>query len=198
MMSIAMFTLTYWIARRRGYPVEPRIEWSERWAAILAALLPLAAPLIVVRSMSVGLATPTEAAAIAAAYAFLVAAVVYRALSFSDIRTVMHDSVRSSASVGLIIGSALIFNYIVASENIPAQVSAMLKGIDVSPLMFMVMLNVLFLVLGCCEFLVHGVFYGAPMFFCEVHNLFPVPHQSVHIAAIGTAYFLHRIQVGQL
>jgi TRAP-type C4-dicarboxylate transport system permease large subunit len=51
--------------------------------------------------------------------------------------------------VGLIIGSALVFNYIVASENIPAQVSAMLKGIDVSPLMFMVMLNVLFLVLGC-------------------------------------------------
>ncbi|MGL4496723.1 MAG: TRAP transporter large permease subunit, partial [Beijerinckiaceae bacterium] len=53
------------------------------------------------------------------------------------------------ASVGLVIGAALVFNYIVASENIPAQVSAALKGLDISPMAFMIGMNVLFLILGC-------------------------------------------------
>jgi TRAP-type transport system large permease protein len=113
------------------------------------ALPALLMPVILLAGIYGGATTPTEAAAIAAAYAFLVAAFVYRALDFGTIRTVMHDSVRSSASVGLIIGSALIFNYIIASENIPAKVAVMMDGVDISPLMFMLLLNLLFLVLGC-------------------------------------------------
>jgi tripartite ATP-independent transporter DctM subunit len=115
----------------------------------LRALPVLMMPVILLFGIYGGATTPTEAAAIAAAYAFIVAAFFYRALSFQDVRRVMQESARSSASVGLIIGSALIFNYIVASENIPAQVAQMMRGVEISPVLFMLMMNVLFLVLGC-------------------------------------------------
>jgi tripartite ATP-independent transporter DctM subunit len=106
-------------------------------------------PVILLVGIYGGVTTPTEAAAIAAFYAFLVAAFLYRALSLATIREVMRESARASASVGLIIGAALIFNYIIASENIPAQVANAMRGLDISPLAFLLAVNLLFLVLGC-------------------------------------------------
>jgi tripartite ATP-independent transporter DctM subunit len=125
------------------------VPLSELPSLTMRALPALLMPVILLGGIYSGVTTPTEAAAVAAAYAFVVAAFFYRALSLGDINRVMRESARSSASVGLVIGSALIFNYIVASENIPAQISNALKGLDISPLMFMLALNALFLVLGC-------------------------------------------------
>ncbi len=130
-------------------PLEEPVPLRELPRTTLQALPVLLMPVILLWGIYGGATTPTEAAAIAAAYAFLVAVFFYRALSWSSIRAVMHDSARSSASVGLIIGSALIFNYIVASENIPAQMQQFMKGVEISPLMFLLALNLLFLVLGC-------------------------------------------------
>jgi tripartite ATP-independent transporter DctM subunit len=79
----------------------------------------------------------------------LLAAFFYRELTWRGLYNVLLDSTRSSASVGLLIGGALIFNYIVASENIPGTVSAWLTGIDISPLAFLISVNLLLLVLGC-------------------------------------------------
>jgi tripartite ATP-independent transporter DctM subunit len=86
---------------------------------------------------------------VAAFYALVLAAVFYRALSFGSLYRVMAESARSSAAVGLVIGGALIFNYIVASENIPAALARALDGMDVSPLVFLLAVNVLLLLLGC-------------------------------------------------
>jgi TRAP-type transport system large permease protein len=144
-----MMALNSFMAYRMNVPLEEPVPLREIPKVTVQAIPVLLMPVILLYGIYGGATTPTEAAAIAAAYAFIVAAFFYRALTFQSIRAVMHDSARSSASVGLIIGSALIFNYIVASENIPAQVQAMMKGVEISPLMFMLALNVLFLVLGC-------------------------------------------------
>jgi tripartite ATP-independent transporter DctM subunit len=149
MMAGGMMALNAVMARRLNVPLEPATPVRELPGLTLRALPVLMMPVILLFGIYGGATTPTEAAAIAAAYAFIVAAFFYRALSFQDVRRVMHDSARSSASVGLIIGSALIFNYIVASENIPAQVAQMMRGVEISPVLFMLMMNVLFLVLGC-------------------------------------------------
>lgn len=149
LMAAAMMLLNTYTAHKLNVPLEEPVPLRQVPGITFRALPALMMPVILLAGIYGGATTPTEAAAIAAAYAFLVAAMVYRALSFSAIRTVMHDSVRSSASVGLIIGSALIFNYIVASENIPAQVQQLMKGVEISPLMFMLLLNLFFLVLGC-------------------------------------------------
>lgn len=149
LMCAAMMALNTYMAHRMNVPLEEPVPLREIPSVTFKAFPALLMPIILLTGIYGGATTPTEAAAIAAAYAFIVAVFFYRALSFSNIRSVMHDSVKSSASVGLIIGSALIFNYIVATENIPAQVQQLMKGVEISPLAFLLLLNLLFLVLGC-------------------------------------------------
>jgi tripartite ATP-independent transporter DctM subunit len=148
-MAAAMMALNSYVAHKRDIPLEEPVPMREMPGITMRAMPALMMPVILLGGIYSGVTTPTEAAAVAAAYAFVVAAFFYRAISLGDIARVMRDSARSSASVGLVIGSALVFNYIVASENIPAQVSAALKGLEISPLAFMIGMNLLFLVLGC-------------------------------------------------
>jgi tripartite ATP-independent transporter DctM subunit len=96
-----------------------------------------------------GVTTPTEAAAVAAAYALVLSVVFYRAVKLRALWYILIESARSSASVGIVIGGALILNYIVASENIPSMLSAYIQDLDVSPIMFLIGVNILILILGC-------------------------------------------------
>jgi len=79
----------------------------------------------------------------------MLAAFFYRALSFHKLLDILIDSARSSAAVGLVIGGALILNYIVASENIPNLLASHLVGLDIDPLVFLLCVNLLLLLLGC-------------------------------------------------
>lgn len=144
-----MMLLNTYMAHKMNVPLEEPVPLREIPGITFRAFPALMMPVILLFGIYGGVTTPTEAAAIAAAYAFIVAAFFYRTLNFTNIRSVLHDSVRSSSSVGLIIGSALIFNYILASENVPAQIEQMMKGVEISPLAFLLLLNLLFLVLGC-------------------------------------------------
>lgn len=148
-MGIVLMILNAAMARRHEVPLEQPVPLRDIPGVTVRAFPALMMPVILLVGIYGGVTTPTEAAAIAAFYAFIIAAFLYRALSFGTIRDVMRESARSSASVGLIIGAALIFNYIVASENIPAQVANAMRGLDVSPLAFLLAVNVLFLILGC-------------------------------------------------
>ena len=148
-MAAAMMGLNSYYAHKHNIPLEEPIPLRDFPMVTFRAFPALMMPVILLGGIYSGVTTPTEAAAVAAAYAFLVATLFYRALSFGDIARVLRESARSSASVGLVIGSALVFNYIVASENIPAQVSLLLKGLDIHPMIFLIGLNILFLVLGC-------------------------------------------------
>lgn len=149
LMGAVLMAMNAYMARRHETPLEDPVPLRQLPAITVRAFPALLMPVILLFGIYGGATTPTEAAAIAALYAFLLSAFVYRALTFSNVYQVMSESARASASVGLIIGSALIFNYIVASENIPASIAAMLDGLDVSPLAFMLAVNVLFLILGC-------------------------------------------------
>src|SRR5690606_31040459 len=93
--------------------------------------------------------TPTEAAAVAAAYALLLAGLGYRALGVADLVRVFVESARSSAIVALIIGGAFVLNYVIASEQIPNALAACLNGLHLSPLAFLLLVNLLFLLFGC-------------------------------------------------
>ena len=88
------------------------------------------------------------AAAVAAAYALFLALAVYRSLSMKALLKVFQESAHTSASVGLVISAALIFNYIVATENIPTQVAQLLVSWELSNFQFLMTINMLFLLLG--------------------------------------------------
>ncbi len=148
LMAIVLMSLNYFMAIKNDIKLEEKIELRELPALTLNAFPVLLMPAILLYGIYGGLTTPTEAAAVAAAYALTLAAFFYRSLKLYDLYTVLVHSAKSSASIGLVIGGALILNYIVASENIPNMLAQFLSGIDVSPLMFLLGVNVLLLLLG--------------------------------------------------
>jgi tripartite ATP-independent transporter DctM subunit len=149
MMTLALMVMNSVIANRRNIPAEEAVPLRRLPGITFRALPALMMPVILLAGIYGGATTPTEAAAIAALYALLVSGLLYRSLSLRALYDVFVDSARSSASVGLVIGSALIFNYIVATENIPAALSNLLVALELSRTEFLIFVNVLFLLLGC-------------------------------------------------
>lgn len=149
LIGAVLMAYNHFVAVRRNFPVDEKVPLAEIPRVTARAFPVLLMPFILLYGIYGGIATPTEAAAMAAAYALLLAAFYYRELTWKGLYAVTLDGARASASIGLLIGGALIFNYIVAAENIPGTVSAWLTGIQISPLAFMVAVNLLLLVLGC-------------------------------------------------
>jgi tripartite ATP-independent transporter DctM subunit len=136
-------------AKRRNFPVEtpvplrelPRISWD--------ALPALLMPVILLGCLYSGVTTPTEAAAVAAAYALLISAVLYRSVSWAGLYRSLLDSARVSVSIGMLIAGALAFSYVVTVENIPKTVSSALTAYQLSPVGFLLLANLILLILGC-------------------------------------------------
>ena len=106
-------------------------------------------PFILLFCLYSGITTPTEAAAIAALYALIIAAGLYRTIRIKTLYEIFVESARSASSVGLVIGASMILTYIVIQENIPQALSASLEDADISPLVFLILINILVLLLGC-------------------------------------------------
>jgi tripartite ATP-independent transporter DctM subunit len=136
-------------ARRRKFPVEERVPLSALPRVTWEALPALLMPVILLGCLYSGATTPTEAAAVAAAYALLISVVLYRSVRFRDVYQALATSARVTVSIGILIAGALVFNFVITSENIPKSISAMLKAYELSPLAFLLFVNVLLLVLGC-------------------------------------------------
>lgn len=149
LMTLVLMVMNSVIANRRDIPAEEAVPLRKLPGVTFRALPALMMPVILLAGIYGGATTPTEAAAVAALYALVVSGVFYRSLSLRSLYDVFVDSARSSASVGLVIGSALIFNYIVATENIPTTLSNLLVSLELSKVEFLIFVNVLFLLLGC-------------------------------------------------
>ena len=149
LMALAQMILVAAIARRRNFPVEPPIPLRRLPGITWRALPVLMMPVVLLGGIYTGVTTPTEAAAVAAAYALLVSAVFYRSVGLADLYRSVLVSARTSASIGMLLAGALVFNYVVTVENVPASVQALLTGLDLSPLGFLILVNILLLLLGC-------------------------------------------------
>ena len=149
LMGIVLMMMNRVQSTRLGAVREERVPLRDLPGITWKAFPTLMMPGILLYGIYGGVTTPTEAAAVAATYALFLAAVVYRTISWSELCNVFRHSAISSASVGLVISAALIFNYIVATENIPTQVAALLASWDLSNFQFLLTVNVIFLVLGC-------------------------------------------------
>ena len=149
LVGLAQMALIAAVAKRRNFPVEPPTPLRDiagiTWKAFPALLLPV----VLLGGIYSGVTTPTEAAAVAAAYALLVATVLDRSVGWRDLYQSLLTSARMSASIGILIAAALVFNYVVTVENIPRALSHLLKGYDFSPVAFLVIVNLILLVLGC-------------------------------------------------
>ncbi len=149
LLGVVQSGLIAFTAKRRNFPVEERVPLRKlpriTWEAFPALMMPV----ILLGCLYGGVTTPTEAAAVAAAYALLISALLYRSVRMKDVYQSLATSARVSVSIGMLIAGALVFNFVITSENIPKTLSAMLKAYELSPLVFLLVVNILLLILGC-------------------------------------------------
>jgi C4-dicarboxylate transporter DctM subunit len=148
LLGAVQMGLIYVLARRRRFPVEAKVPLAELPRITREAFPALMLPVILLGCLYSGVTTPTEAAGVAAAYALLVSAGLYRSMRWADLYDALLTSAKMSISIGMLIAGALVFNYVITSENIPAALSGALRGLELSPLGYLLLVNVLLLVLG--------------------------------------------------
>jgi tripartite ATP-independent transporter DctM subunit len=148
-MGVVLIGMNTWISYRRDFGKEEPVPIAQLPLITLKSFPALLMPAILLTCIYSGVTSPTEAAAIAALYAFILAAGFYRALTIKSLYQLFVESARSSASVALVIGASMILTYVVVKENIPQTLSALLAGAEISPIMFLLLINLLILLVGC-------------------------------------------------
>lgn len=149
LMALSQMIIVGVAARRRNFPVEPPTPLRALPAITWRAFPTLMMPVVLLGGIYSGATTPTEAAALAAAYALAISVVLYRSVSFGEFYASLLSSARTSASIGMLIAGALVFNYVVTVENIPDAIRLLLTGWELSPAGFLILVNLLLLLLGC-------------------------------------------------
>ncbi|MBT9289880.1 TRAP transporter large permease [Prosthecodimorpha staleyi] len=137
------------VAGRRDLPVGEVVPIREMPAVFGRAALSLTLPVVLLGGIWTGIFTPTEAAAVAAFWALILGAAVYRRIGFATLGSVFGESARQSAGTMLLIASAFILNYAIANEGLAARLALAITDLQLGPLQFMGLVNLLFLVLGC-------------------------------------------------
>ncbi len=151
MAGLMLLIGVYTISRMRGYGTGEHavvMTRSEKVRAIRDAVLSLMLPVIVLGGIYSGYFTPTEAAAVAVAYASLVALFVYREIGPKDIWPLIVGSAKTSAMIMFIIANGILFTFVLTSERIPAEITDSLLAMDLAPWQFLLMINLLLLLVG--------------------------------------------------
>lgn len=141
--------VAYFTAKRRGFPVEKAFPLRQLPLIILRALPALFMPVVLLGGIYSGVFTPTEAAAVSAFYALLLAAFAYRSLGLKEFAGVVLSTVKTTAVVTVVLCGAFIFNYVIAIERIPQMVYETFAYYEMEPWVFLLVLNILYLILGC-------------------------------------------------
>jgi C4-dicarboxylate transporter DctM subunit len=159
--------LIYLEAKRRKVPLEARPSFRTAISAISESFLALLTPLIILGGILLGVFTATEAAVVAVIYAALISMYVYREITLRDLGPIILRSAKTSAAVMFLIGVASLFAWVTAREQIPAMIMDLITGISSGPWLFLLMVNIVFLILG-------SVLEGAPAIIIFVPMIMPV------------------------
>lgn len=149
LMAGLMMGVVAIIAKKRNMPRDepvPRSEWA---GLIFRGALPLSMPIVLLGGIYSGIFTPTEAAAVAALHALILAAVVFRALTWRSFWGVVMESTRASAVITMILAGSFMLNYAFTAEGVPQAMAMWVDSMHFSQIGFLLMVNVMFLVLGC-------------------------------------------------
>jgi tripartite ATP-independent transporter DctM subunit len=149
LMALMMMGVVHYLAVKRNMPREDKIPLREWPAIMFRGALPLSMPVVLLGGIYSGAFTPTEAAAVAALHALLLAAVVYRALSWRSFWGVVLESTRGSAVITIILAGSFMLNYAFTAEGVPQSMAQWVEGMHLGPIGFLLLVNLMFLVLGC-------------------------------------------------
>jgi len=148
-MLAALLGLTTWyLAKKNNYPRMAKASWAERFATFRKSAWGLLLIVIVMGGIYTGIFTPTEAAAMSAVYAFFIAVFVYKDLTLKQVPKVLLDSASMSAMLLYIITNAVLFSFLMTSENIPQSMAAWITDKGLGVVTFLLFVNILLLLAG--------------------------------------------------
>ena len=149
LMLAFLLGLTTWImARSKDYPRMQRSSWHQRWQAFRESVWGLLLIVVVMGGIYTGIFTPTEAAAMSAVYAFIIAVFVYRDLRLAQIGKVLLGSASMSAMLLYIITNAVLFSFLMTSEGIPQAMAGWIMDKGLGQISFLLVVNLLLLLAG--------------------------------------------------
>ena len=147
-LAMVLGGVTWYRARTNNYPRMAKSSFAERFKAFRESAWGLLLIVIVMGGIYSGMFTPTEAAAMSAVYAFVVAVFVYKDLSLSDVPRVLLNSANMSAMLLYIITNAVLFSFIMTNENIPQTLADWMLGHGLGMIAFLLAVNVILLLAG--------------------------------------------------
>ncbi|MBS0638420.1 MAG: TRAP transporter large permease [Acetobacteraceae bacterium] len=184
----AFFAWVWYDARRRNFPVEPALPFTERVDATVRALPALAVPVIVLVGIYGGIVTVTEAAALAAVVSLVVSLVFYRGFHITQTLSVIADALRSAGTIMLIVATALAFGHWMTESGVPAKLVQWTLDHHMSTWMFLLSINILLLILGCFLEVVAALLLTIPIL---APALQPLGVDPVHFSII----FTHNLEI---
>ncbi|MGO4852259.1 TRAP transporter large permease [Phaeovulum sp. W22_SRMD_FR3] len=150
LMGISMMLVVFYVARRDNFPANPIKNLNPRMVLhiVLEATWALLMPVIIIGGITTGIFTATEAAAVAVFYALLVGFVAYRNLSLKQLWQIADRTVRTSASIFLIVAFATVISWILANERLPSELGALIEKLDIPVWALLLAINLFFLING--------------------------------------------------
>jgi C4-dicarboxylate transporter, DctM subunit len=147
-LATMLGSTTFYRAWKNDYPRMLKATWAEAWHAFRRSIWGILLIVIVLGGIYTGIFTPTEAAAISAVYAFVIAVFVYRDLKLTDVPRVLLGSANMSAMILYIITNAVLFSFLMTSERIPQAMTNWITTSGVGWIEFLLFVNILLLMAG--------------------------------------------------
>ncbi len=148
LVGFALMAVSFFYARKRGYPAEPALSRRETIRDILRGLPAMLTVVIILGGIISGVFTPTEAAGVAAVYSFLLGKFMYHELRFRDIPNIMLEVSVSTGTVVLMIATASSLAWVFAQQNVPAMISGAILGLTDNKVILLLLINLLLLFVG--------------------------------------------------
>nr|WP_321306745.1 TRAP transporter large permease [uncultured Sphaerochaeta sp.] len=148
LLSLFLMIYVAIVAKKRNYPRGEKVVWKTFLAFTVRAIPALLTPIILLVGIYTGVTTPTEAGAIAGLYAMIVSIFAYRAMGFKDLMNVIRDTIKDVGATSIMIGAAAIISYIVAREQLAANIGNWILGFTANKYTFLFLVNIVILILG--------------------------------------------------
>lgn len=148
LIAAGFMVVSHFHAKKRNYPAEPTMTRVQKLVCVKDSVWALLLPIIIIVGIRMGVFTPTEGGVVAAVYAILIGKFVYKELAWSDFPEIFSSSVSNTAVISFLIATASLFGWILASEQIPQQISEAILNISSNKYAILLMINLLLLIVG--------------------------------------------------
>lgn len=148
LMAGFMMLVVYIISKKRNYPKSRRATLPEIWKAFKEAFWALLSPLILIVGMLSGFATPTETAAVAAAYSLFLGVVIYKEMTWQSLMDIMRNSIKSIGMVMLLIATGTVFAWMIGTEKVVEKSAELLFSLTSNPYLILLLINLFLLFVG--------------------------------------------------